>query len=1098
MGRTVPDQIAAVLIAADDLGAAERDLANSTATGGTPIPGAPVNDDRSAMDIAAGGYAWAPETLALSTLRGGGTTPGPTAARMTWAGQASGSGDTARGWMPASVACGWWRLSSPATGSSITDARQPTALKLRNGKVIVAFVYDNSGTETIRIGVYDPEVGGYKPPVGRYDSGGAAYVWPTAAAWSWADAVDEADLGSVPPLTPALLEMPDGTVVLFFSSLRSYRGGTQYYAVGSARSQDGGATWTIQSLDTGARIPQATGVPYKIEAVQAMGYTTLILAHDAGGGSSSFYHWYSADLGCSWTLVESAPTGSIEWSPGLIACDDGSVLAWWISASGGAGTLKAARKVTPSAAFGGAEFSVEQYTGQVFAPGEDRLAVCMGDDHTIQIAAVMDATLTYSERLRYLRAPQTIASAADLIEIPAAGEDAEGEPIDYADGSGGAQHAYARAIAPWGEGLWVLWELPGGSPDTVVQQIARYGSIDWSGPTFGLLQTGAGSATRFGVWWDAAYLPSTVAAWTMAGGGAEGSSVERALSLDYSGGAAFRYAERTGTAGSGVVAMVRCRVDSGGSLATDDIGVRVRSANGVSDYDVTVRLTTTAIRARDNNAAATLGTDVTGLAASQTLDLLISLSAGGRFVCWYREASSQVWIQGPTGNATNDGATPAATPLIRWGALTGSTGKSTWFFVGSSLDSWGAWPTTVTEPNQDRIEFGREISIWPQYVADGRTVAAQSAPALTGEGWTLPPAWRYPVDALDPAIAPSPGVVWRSDDDQSSQILQWTLTAETLLPSPLVGLYVRAPNFLTAILQRYDSVTGWEPVCSLSAVAVTGTFSRTGLRLIPASTPATLPVGRDEWAGSWVVLTSGGSNHYRRIASNTPGYWRSDTDALQVVITLASDSDLTGLPTSGTIRVIAPEVACVANLGDTPVDQFRVFIAARTYASADQDYHTAAVLLAGPVIAFGQPPAWASTAGLTPIQDVAEAANGRRRVQTLAARGRRDRSFSWTDPVLDLDLDDGTREMVAPAASGWGMAFAHDSRAVEDLLLASDGARRLAVYLPSVAMPGETITRRDRLIYGRMLGGTRRTEVIYRPGELTLATISEITVSEEV
>ena len=1094
MSRTVPDQVAAVLIAADDLGAAERSQADSTATGGGAIPGAPLNDDNSAMEISAGGYAWLPETLALSAFQGGGTTPGPTAARMTWAGQAGGSGSTPRGWMPATIACGWWKLSSPATGSSLTGVEKPDGLKLRNGKIVVAFTYDNAGDQAIRIGVYDPEVGGYKPPVGRYDSGGAAYVWSTASAWTWVDAVSEADIDT-PPLTPALMELPDGTVMLFFSSLRSYRGGTQFYAVGAARSQDGGATWTTQSLDTGARIPQATGVPYKISAVYALGYTTLILAHDAGGGSSSFYHWYSADLGCSWTLVESDPVGTVEWSPGLVACDDGSVLAFWLQASGGAATLKAARKVVSSGSFGGAEFTVEQWTAQAFAPGEDRLAVCMGDDHTIQIAAIVYASGGRSERLRYLRALQTIASGAEIVEVPPPGDDLEAEPLDYDDGAAGAQHPYARAILPWGEGLWVLSELPGGSPDAVVVQLARYGSIDWNGPTFGLYQDGA-TVRRYGVWWDASYLPSTVAAWTMAGGGAEGSSAERALSLNYSGGAAFRYAERTGTAGSGVVAMVRVRVDSGGSVAADDIGVRVRAADGVADYDVSVRLSTTAIRAYDNNGAAAIDT-VTGLTASQTLDLLISLTGSGRFTVWYREATSQVWLQGPTGNPTNNSATPAATPLIRWGALTASTGKSTWFFVGSSLDEWPAWPATVTEPNQPRIEFGREISIWPQYVADGRTVAAQSAPALTGEGWTLPPAWRYPVEALDPAQNPSPSVVWRSDDDQQIQILQWNLAAETVLPSPLVGAYLRAPNFLSAALQYYDGAA-WTDIGVLSTVAASGLFTRTGLRVLPDSAPTGLPVGRDEWAGSWVVLSSGGSHHYRRIAGNTPGYWRNSADALQAVILLDSDSDLTGLPASGTIQIIAPEVAVVADLGDTPADQIRLRIPARTHASADQDYHTAALLIVGPVIAFGQPPAWASTRGLTPVQDVTETANGRRRVRTLAPRGRRDISVAWTDPVLDLELDDGSREMIAPAASGPGAAFAHDSRAVEDLLFATDAARRLCVYLPSVTMPGETITGRDRLLCGRVIGATRRTEVIYRPGEHTLATISEITFSEEL
>jgi len=1114
MSRIVPEYIRGLIVSDPAFNAASRSEALSTATEGSQIPGGTRNTNDSAMIIEQAGASWEGETLDLTCLRTGGAgAPGASAARMKWSGQAPLSGTSERGWLPMNVVTGWMELDSDATRDSgaapaIGDLYEPAALRLLSGKVLVAFSHETGGTEYIGCVRFDPETGGgYDPSFGRFDSGLADYVWSNRDAYTWIqDIVSVSDTVTV-PATPTLLQLPSGRVLCLFTSLQSYYGGAQYYAVGMAWSDDEGDTWTLEQVDTGARITLATGAPYRLSCVYSNGYLTLVMAHDAGGGSSNFVHWYSADVGGSWTLVESDPVGAdTPWNPTLIACDDGSVLCFFVKITSPAsvGGLYASRKLVPAGGFGGAEFQVSPANAlsTTYAQGQDRLSACLGDDHTIHVlinVAEQSGVSGWSERVRYLRFPQSVSANGEAIQIPYPENTVEADALDYADGSAGSQIPLTRTCVPWGERLLSLWSSA--TITTKGQFFGGFSSIDWNGPTWAMWNEGA-TTRRYGVWWDNTYGLSTLAAWTLTGAGVEGTSPEGGLEWNFSGGASTRYAERLGDAGASVVVWARHRQDSGGSLSADDSAIRLRSANGTSDYDITVRFTTTAIRMVDNNnAGATIGTDATGLTASNMIDVLISLGSTGRCVVWYKAATSQIWIQGPSGNATNDGATPAATSYLRWGHWASSTQHSTWLHLGSSLDAAPPYPAGVIEPNNpNRISFGAEVSIWPQYLSDGRRYRATSTPARTGEAWKLFAASPYAVDHLDPTAYSSPGVVWRSATDSAAQGVVWDRTETDQPLSAAIGLYLRGANFLSLEWEWYDNVgASWETIASVDTVAITGDFARSGYLVTPAGDDGSITVARDELRGSWAVLEDGaspGDFYYRRIASNSPGGWTNGADALGIVLRL--EGDMSTLPTTGTIQIIAPELAVVVNgAAALASDRWRVRIPARTYVDADQDYHTAAKLLIGPYIGFGQPYAWGRTMGMEPIQAIADAPNRRRSVRVLQRRPLRSAELPFTDPILAMDIYGATPVSVALASTGPPLAFRSDPRMVEDLLLQAEGARYPVVYLPVLTPPGGTVTRRDLLMYGRIMGASVRTAPIGKEGVLELQTIGTLRIEEE-
>lgn len=1085
----------------------------ATATQAGGVPGLAVPTGTYLMALQTSGEVWTGETLTVTAIKGGHPIPGASAARTTWSGTASIEGVTPRGWLPYNVCAGFCQLVNTAmldgaTYPGVGASTIPDVLRLSNGDVIFAFVSTYLAADYLAVARYDASVGRYKPSYGRYDSGTAAYVYAERAAWSWtASAVATTDTGTA-PTCPRLLELPTGRLLMFFTSVQSYLGGAQYHAVGFAYSDDSGVTWTLASKDTGARILIGTGTPTRLDVAYTNGYLTLLLVY-----GSAFVHYVSSDDGSSFTEI--ATTIVAGWSHSLIGCDDGTVLMFFIRASDG--YLCAARKYFPQADFiDTAAVSPSGAAVNRFRKANNCLAATLTEDRTISIVGVTADDTTNAPTLRVVRFPQSVISDADEILIPYPGQTREAEPVDYGAGTGSTQYIPSvRAVCVWGSSLLTVWDQQKATPASVFQFLGGYSSIDWNGPTFGIFPDSAAS-TRYGAWWDAAYLPSTLAIWTVAGAGAEGSSVEKLLSYDFSGGASTRYQSRDGVAGADVWLWARVRVDAGGSLATNDVGFNLRAANGTSEYLCSVRLTTTAIRLYDDIAAATKGTDVTGLTASSMVDVLASLTMGGRVTVWYKYATSNVWIQGPYGSATAKVIGPAAVSRVQWGCFTASTQKSTWAHVGSVCDNFLSLPVAVTEPAQPRYTFGREVSIWPTFVADGTAIAASSGPAAKGESWTITPAYTYPMVNLDPTVNPAPSLVWRSSSDQAAQAIVWDLGAEDGPDSALIGIYLQGANFLQYIFEQDDGGAGWTTMATVSTVAIAGDFVRTGFRITAdvGDVTGSLAVGRDELANSWAVLTDAGSNYYIKILHNSQGTWNTTSGILTATLTIAGTAAaLSGLPTSGTIQVIAPEVSMVC-AAPALRQSWRIRIPARTYASATEAYHQAAVLMVGPYVPCGWTWSNARTLSMEPVQRIAETETGKRTVTALAPRPRRTGAIVWTDAVPGEDVLGATAVPQAISASfsstdpdllGFPIAHLADPRQVEDLILRAVGARYPVILLPRVPMisvgasgGNSTITGRDLMLYGRIINGSTRTEPVSVEGVLQITTISELRIDEEI
>jgi hypothetical protein len=252
-----------------------------------------------------------------------------------------------------------------------------------------------------------------------------------------------------------------------------------------------------------------------------------------------------------------------------------------------------------------------------------------------------------------------------------------------------------------------------------------------------------------------------------------------------------------------------------------------------------------------------------------------------------------------------------------------------------------------------------------------------------------------------------------------------------------------------------------------------------------------------------------------KIARNSQGTWNTTSGILTATLTIdATAAEVSALPTSGTIQIIAPEIAVVAVPFSATRQKWRVRIPARTYVSAPESYHSASILMIGPYLPVGWDWANARTASMDPLQRTAETETGRRTVTNLSARPRRTVEVVFTDVIPGADVlgDTATPQSVAasystgdPDLNGTPIAHQADPRQVEDILLRAMGAKYPIVLLPRVPLiavgdsgGSTTITGRDLILYGRIVNGSTRTEPFSNEGVTQLTTISAWRVEEEL
>ena len=565
--------------------------------------------------------------------------------------------------------------------------------------------------------------------------------------------------------------------------------------------------------------------------------------------------------------------------------------------------------------------------------------------------------------------------------------------------------------------------------------------------------------------------------------------------------------------------LVECEltVAEGGSLATDDVAIKITNADAGDAYHIELRLTTTGFRVYDVNAAAAVGSDVVAAMTSgvQIRCGLRSPTGGGsndgQFALWWRltgtqSDNSREWTAGPVSTTINrvaPGATTAAVGVGIYNQVDADVTLTRWQYRHMDAGVNG-WSIGFTNPGD---LFSRPVSAYPIGIDDGVKVAAVDGPCFEGETWAIATRYQYPIDNIFPRTYPSPGRTHRSTGETKQEIA-FDLTgiaADTRWGTTTLGVYIRGNTRLGTVEGKahglsYSTLVSWD-----SATGKTGLDYALVGNVVTVNTGATTNADRwiahDEFKGGTMALDT---NKLRTINRHTGGSW-TDTKTKRPDFHIDGADNTETAP--GTCEIWSPRIMClIHNIGE-----LRYLKVTWTAQSTVAGYFETPVLMIGPVYIMSPEYSWGRVQTTTHNTSMATRRDGSR-VSRKQGNSRRSVQFAWKDGVDEYQLRPSDNSNPVPDYVTGSTTTGTEPIATKyDLAMKMAGLHRMlegpnvpVVYLPIVprgSTGADTVqmTGQDQMLYGRVTSNEVRVETILgNEGQGELQRISNIVIEEEL
>lgn len=1034
--------IAIPVLSAEDLTAQGVGTYSSSYTEDGPGPGAPVSDDELSR--------WRPTltgaqsvALTLTTVRGG--YPGVDGARAVYRLASDTGARDYRGWNEPNLPKMW---TAPATAwGAAKTYEDPVACALPSGRVAVA-APDATLTTVGRTWLYDPRT----------------EAWTDTEDWS-------STAGIALPLAMAY-DAGTGRLILWTGAGTGGAPTTRAWS-----STDEGATWTLYSRGMWP------------VTVASSDRVRVAVAPDAGEWLACVdeVQCASSDRGATWYEI-GALTGAAGPNYYPLRLKGGGWLVTYIGDTDNIASYR--RLAAASSDWSSAVEQVIAEDGSDTNPAGDMVA-CVDDDGVVYVLTRGTSGATTRHVLTLRRSKDGGQTWKKYLWEPTLGDDAAVIDLRALVAAGGALHLIYDASSGYGtavDGTWALVTWGGWD-----QLEAGSGAVSASVGTIARMAPGRynGGSTHNGRLW-VPYAVPTAMGWTS---GASAGTVQFTAALpgmemvcaaaDH-----IEYAYLPAVASLGYVAgaaTVQAYSDSStlATIGTANTGVYVQPVLGNAGstllYEPFIDIGRDGIQVRDGSTIrATVS--ISTVTAPVHIRWMLRPAA---ITVWYRVEATATWTR-LANDVTVTDTGGVNTAGVRWGCAATATGHVLWRQVWTA--GGGDWLSGIDTAAQAAltssdgvrgIRWGRPVPAAPRGypVPDATTTAedlgylvATGGPTHPSEAVSLPVAYQYPAEALDPDTAPSPRTTWAASSD-AQQTLVYDLGDATWLGGALaiVALRVVTPSVDVTL---DDGAGGWGSAETLSLVLVgTWHYTVTGRTVVPRSGTGTLAryVHEGELVGAWALLSTAGPSVYRRITTNSAGYWTSDTTMQQVRITLAAtgeDGGVDGTETAAGVGTLYHHsaVRVVYPSADTARRYVRIRIAAVTGGGVP----SGGIVTLCRVVAAGADPTWTWTRTLTMSRVLARAADGTPTVRRTGPP-RWVWSYPWTDGV-DLRT---MRTLAAGAAymgasGGVPIGTAEDVWSVWPGLI--EGALRSGelpcLLLPALPAASATITDPSLYVYG--------------------------------
>jgi hypothetical protein len=1046
--------------------------ADSSYTQAGPRPGQPDPQGDTVATVEASGSLASASVVEIKSQRGGLPSSALGAATLVWRSAASGP---YYGLDAPWVVRGWEWLIRRANGGSDADSR-PFVAATPTGKVLCVSHRATASAQRVDVRTLTPGTG-------------------------WGAAVVASSGSEIPTQShPALLVLPSGRVLLYHWVVTA-----QYAHLRIRATDDEGATWTTLAARSGVGISTDATTGYtlgRIRAAYSAGEVLVVcsLIDNASGNyvlhqfasDSLGYALHSVGVGNQATVAERGRSAEV-----LPIAGGGFRLVYYYPAD----AYFVHRSIPTAWRIYHQGTDREEVPVPSFTKGSpDYAAAWVGADSTMWFATSINASpyqilLAWSrdqgETWYHQRAgPYVTLSDVDLeVSTPTACE-VRGLVVWVSK--------FATTTQTFDNDSLVAWYSGG------------HTNVTW--PT--VLNEQPYQLQR-ALWFGQENPANFAGLWTRTAGGAPSEVVNSTgWEITTGVGATVRY----DTAGAADITRIsvfegEIKVTSGGSVSSDQIAVRLVSANGVNDYTVTIRLTATQLRVVDNNGAATIATvsvDSSGglwvRAMLRGASLSVWTAPGG-----VAAASSwtRLWTLAASSTTLVSSGAPAATGSIRWGQYdAGSAEVAEWRSVASRFISDDSGVISALLGNPEVVDAGAYASLttlgadWPttdllgvRWAPAGVTLPPGVHVRLVDgptagriDEWHIATAYDFGIERVHPRSHPSPRREWRATDDATPSVIAWDLaTSDTVVAeSELLGVFVERANWRTADIAGWNGAA-WVTLgtLNLSAGLESLRYVRQGSAIVvdvANASPATAAwLHRGELAGATVDL---GSGAIRRVGRSSSGRWTRE-NTLRPVLFLDGVTDTE--PASGTCNIWRPSGAVLIPTNGTPYRRVRVTIAA---ADTVDGYHRAGVILLGPALPLGAP-SWGRSLEVRPDVELVEL-DGGARASRVRGPSRRQVAVAWREGLPTVDLYDLTD--LPDLLPDGGRAVAADTPSLLAGLLDELEGSHVPVVLVQATDSARRAMSAEAVIYGRITSSAAREVVlgdelsseVQRVGELVL------------
>ena len=246
----------------------------------------------------------------------------------------------------------------------------------------------------------------------------------------------------------------------------------------------------------------------------------------------------------------------------------------------------------------------------------------------------------------------------------------------------------------------------------------------------------------------------------------------------------------------------------------------------------------------------------------------------------HRLPSETVWTLGGTGTPSTK--TNSGSSYVQFGHYTSGVAQaSTWKWIQARKIIDGASSLQLQWVRGVSDLVGRPLgSLGTPAPVIGTTAQAAYLHAEGGSSpdastYDIEAAHDYPVEAVLPAVEPSPSVGWRSTST-AEQLIVWDLGSATTSKTYIgkaIGLYLSGCNFQTAALEYSDDAASWTTAgtLDLSTGYSSLNYTLTGdtVEVRAGSAEAADYIFGEDLIDSHIVL----NNKSRKIVGNLSGQW---------------------------------------------------------------------------------------------------------------------------------------------------------------------------------------------------------------------------------